>query len=800
MKRREFLKLSGASVPALGLAACHGDSDSSDATTGGSTGAGAVSYAANDIRSTQAARIVSANGELSYEMNMEYAQFDVNGIGLNSRTFNGKFPPDTLVAKPGDTLKVKFKNSLPPSAEDHFHPTDVNIPHGFNNGNLHTHGLNASPASNEDNVLLVVHPGESFDYAIHIPEDHPSGTFWYHTHKHGSALHQLASGMSGFLMIEGGDDDLKKIPEIANAEEVDLSFHELIISLADDSLGEVPSEGVPGENLILDPDDPNYDPYARNPIYQLFQQTAYLQYTLNGKAVDEGANPATQTAGTPPEITLRPGELQRWNFGLLCHLQTYRFAIHNSDSTAAGIPLRVAAWDGITADELESHDELVLGPADRVDLLIKAPKTPGTYHLKMLSEQFGSADLEGSAGFANAIPYPIAFDDDGNPTDYAFAPAFVSPTAFTPELNILTIKVEGEVNDMALPASLNPPSKRLPYILDHEITRHRNIEFKVDGKVDFLTDPLTDSRKFFINNLHFSANRINETMLLGTAEEWTITNHHEEHQFLQINHPFHIHVNWFQVMEIHHHDGSIEKPNNGRGRWVDTIDVPFGGKTIIRHRFENYPGIFPMHCHIIAHEDEGMMHLCEVVDPTPISETILSAGGGTLMSREKRAFSTTADANGLLTVHEGDSRVKVAFPAGAFDQDALLTYAYQLDPEADPGTGASGETLIGLQRYFDIYSPDSATLNGEATVTIDYPSELSHGETYDADSVKLYRYDETQSSWTTDGITQVSKDHGLLVSTINNTALKSEYFAVLATQLTGPVTTPTTNDGGHLHV
>ena len=133
MKRRDFLKLSGASVPALGLAACHGDSDTNTTTGAGDTGTGSASYSANDIRSTQALRVVSANGELNYDMNLEYAQFDVNGIGLNNRTFNGKFPPDTLVAKPGDTLKVKFKNSLPPSAEDSFHPADINVPHGFNN-------------------------------------------------------------------------------------------------------------------------------------------------------------------------------------------------------------------------------------------------------------------------------------------------------------------------------------------------------------------------------------------------------------------------------------------------------------------------------------------------------------------------------------------------------------------------------------------------------------------------------------------------------------------------------------------
>lgn len=76
-------------------------------------------------------------------------------------------------------------------------------PHCFNGTNLHTHGLWVNPAGNGDNVLLSIDPGVKFQYEYNVPADHPSGTFWYHTHRHGSTALQVSSGMAGALIIRG---------------------------------------------------------------------------------------------------------------------------------------------------------------------------------------------------------------------------------------------------------------------------------------------------------------------------------------------------------------------------------------------------------------------------------------------------------------------------------------------------------------------------------------------------------------------------------------------------------------------
>src|SRR5258708_39789220 len=77
-------------------------------------------------------------------------------------------------------------------------------PHELYITNLHTHGLHVSPAGNSDNVFREIPPGASFQYTFTIPPDHPSGTFWYHPHKHGSVAYQMANGMAGALIVEGG--------------------------------------------------------------------------------------------------------------------------------------------------------------------------------------------------------------------------------------------------------------------------------------------------------------------------------------------------------------------------------------------------------------------------------------------------------------------------------------------------------------------------------------------------------------------------------------------------------------------
>jgi FtsP/CotA-like multicopper oxidase with cupredoxin domain len=102
-----------------------------------------------------------------------------------------------------------------------------------------------------------------------------------------------------------------------------------------------------------------------------------------------------------------------------------------------------------------------------------------------------------------------------------------------------------------------------------------------------------------------SSRALKQTVALASVEEWTIFNMNN------VRHPFHIHINPFQVIKI---NGQPVEPY-----WADTIALPPGGSpteptsVTFRTRFREFKGTYVMHCHMLIHEDMGMMQMVEVV-------------------------------------------------------------------------------------------------------------------------------------------------------------------------------------------
>ncbi|RYG12575.1 MAG: multicopper oxidase family protein, partial [Burkholderiales bacterium] len=157
-----------------------------------------------------------ASREASLDLNVVYTDGQIWNPAMRRndpvrlRSYQGtRIDPNTpfvspmLDIRPGDTIRVRLNNKLPPDATCLESGGNVNVPHCFNGTNLHTHGLWVNPAGNGDNVLISINPGVSFEYEYNVPSDHPAGTFWYHTHLHGSTALQVSSGMAGALIIRG---------------------------------------------------------------------------------------------------------------------------------------------------------------------------------------------------------------------------------------------------------------------------------------------------------------------------------------------------------------------------------------------------------------------------------------------------------------------------------------------------------------------------------------------------------------------------------------------------------------------
>jgi suppressor of ftsI len=157
-----------------------------------------------------------------------------------------------------------------------------------------------------------------------------------------------------------------------------------------------------------------------------------------------------------------------------------------------------------------------------------------------------------------------------------------------PEVELATLTIEGSAQSpVSLPASVAPDRD-----LDSaEIATTRDIFFN-----DVDDDPI-----FEVNGQQFDPNRIDELVQLGTVEEWTIRNVTAE------QHPFHIHVDDFQVVSVN------GQPYNA-ANLQDIVILPAAGEVVIRIPFMDYPGKFVFHCHILFHEDHGMMAVVDVVE------------------------------------------------------------------------------------------------------------------------------------------------------------------------------------------
>jgi len=211
---------------------------------------------------------------------------------------------------------------------------------------------------------------------------------------------------------------------------------------------------------------------------------------------------------------------------------------------------------------METMKTHLIAPGQRADMLIQAG-APGTYELR-------------------ALPY-----DQGHPSP-------VGPLA--------RLVVAGEPMAMKLPTAL--PRPPLESIKDSELTGSRKLVFSA-------TAPEADAAGhwqefgFFIDGKKFDPRRIDQRVKLNAVEEWTIENTHEHD-----DHVFHIHTNPFLVTKMNGKPLAVPQ-------WRDTAIVERlrdnqPGTLTFRSRFLDYIGIYMLHCHMMNHEEMGMMQTVEV--------------------------------------------------------------------------------------------------------------------------------------------------------------------------------------------
>lgn len=499
----------------------------------------------------------------------------LGGCGLKVRSYNGNLFGSTLRVKPGDKLKLKLRNRLPKQSpaeiEEQFEQQAskahiVHTPVPYNTTNVHYHGLHVSPRDASDNVLLEIGPGDTFQYELDLPEDHPPGTYWYHAHAHGSTAIQVASGMAGALIVEDDPKDIPGALRAANEREKVMLFQSILY----DTDGQVeqisalfPSAG-PGEH------DPNCA--AGKPTCTW--KDSHRRTTINGRIA--------------PTIHMRPGEVQRWRMIDATYNETLTLELEDHD-------LNEIALDGNylgTVDTWPAGTPIVLEPGYRSDVLVKASEEEGTYRLL---DRATSAEesLRGVPERGRVLAHVV---------------------------------VSGEPMDMRLPNDDEmAPLAPFPDLVDiaERATGVETVLFKIGF------DPAGRKAYLNVNYAAFSNDNV-RTVFLNHVDEWRIGTVGTDDGFPSPTpsptgspspgpvppvpglgkHIFHIHVNPFQVAR--------EDPDGNQELvWKDTLAVN-GPPVSVYTKYTDFTGKFVLHCHILDHEDLGMMQIVNVVKESSI--------------------------------------------------------------------------------------------------------------------------------------------------------------------------------------
>ena len=522
----------------------------------------------------------SRNGVLKVELTIHNAKQSDGSIRYCYVDENGAESP-TLRVNPGDLVVLTLRNDLTAfdtaaatTAQPHRHAGTKKNGNSCSGDlmtrestNVHFHGLTIPPVCHQDDVLHTsIQPGDlPFEYRFRIPESEPPGLYWYHPHIHGFTKEQMFGGASGALIVEG-------------------------IERADKAVA-----GLPERVLIIRDQDllnPNAPPSKSEPVVpkMLFDRDGDAANTGTGfgkPAKDLSINfvPVPYPDYFPAVIEMKPEEQQLWrvvNASGITYLNLEVLFGHTRQTLGLvamdGVPLNE---NGLPRDFVDWQTHLGLPPGARAEFIVKGP----------------SAGVSGLLVTKTVNTGPSGENDPNR----ALAKIMVSKDAPEPPSELAA-------------SPQPPPALQVPWLGSVAPTRTRKLYFSeklldpndpnsatefyitVDGQTPAQFDPRSEIPNIIAKQ--------------GTVEDWIVENRSSE------LHAFHIHQLHFMLLD--YRGTAVNEPF-----LRDTVNVPYyDGKALeypsVRLRMDfrdpNIIGDFVFHCHLLEHEDGGMMGLIRV-DP-----------------------------------------------------------------------------------------------------------------------------------------------------------------------------------------
>jgi FtsP/CotA-like multicopper oxidase with cupredoxin domain len=252
-----------------------------------------------------------------------------------------------------------------------------------------------------------------------------------------------------------------------------------------------------------------------------------------------------------PILSAQAGQRERWRIVNACTARYLRLHLEGQRLQLLGLDSgRFAAPRDVTA--------VVLASGNRADLLVTT--SPGTALLQ--ATPYNRGDMMGMGG-------SMGNDSQAN------------SNAGDTLLATLDVTGEGATPLPPIPAQTEPRDLR-----QESIARRRQLTLSMAMG--------GGTMRFTIDGKEFDPNRIDQTVTVGTIEEWAITN------TSPMDHPIHLHVWPMQLIE--------EKGQQlTESSWQDVVNVPARSNVKVRIAFDDFAGRTVYHCHILDHEDQGMM-------------------------------------------------------------------------------------------------------------------------------------------------------------------------------------------------
>jgi len=431
----------------------------------------------------------------------------------------------------------------------------------------HWHGAHVAP-HNDGGPHQVIPPNTTWYPSFKIRDS--ACTMWYHPHLHMMTEMQVNMGMAGIIIIKEADDPLaNQLPHTYGVDEFpivlqDKFFKQCPGANPQDSISTTCSMGT--TFLVNGTWEPYLDVPAQNNRFRILNGSSERSYCL----------------------FLRDSTSHEW----------LPFNVIASDAGYLDKPYKMGT-PPVNAGTLDSL--LMMMPGERYEIVFDATSRQGhaVYLMNMRNYMTGNPQMVSFAGGPN-------LNDPGCYANLISAGGMLPSLGFdSTALVLMKINVgPANANPGTVPAVLQPYD--IPNSAQAAVTREKHL---------YLYNSNPNAPPFSIDNINFDMDVINDTVYLNDIEVWNVTN------VSTVAHPFHMHDIHFFIKSINGLAANVPPYMKGPKDVAPVTDGSVLGFVTQFKDFATPPlpeNCYMYHCHILAHEDGGMMHQF-VVTPRTIA-------------------------------------------------------------------------------------------------------------------------------------------------------------------------------------